>query len=222
MPLSTLQQIKDRLQDDNLCITGDGSVRDQFGSFAWCLAAKNSDTPLCKTSGQVDGHHHHRRALRAEATHLLASMSLVTEIEPFLTQSSITVPVYTDYKGLVNRLTTKYINKPSSTVLDDHVDIIYQIRSLAKSSHINFRFIYTRAIKNEEAGTGSDPEKLVQLMHIDSYEYYTRTTRLLPQYFSDYFPAVGISLVGNGRPIVSDICMALQNMERRELRQDYF
>ena len=102
------------------------------------------------------------------------------------------------------------------------MDIIYQIRSMSAKSNINFQFIYTRAIKNDESGTGSNPELLVQLMHVESYEYYTKPTRLLPRYFSDYLPASAISLVANGKPIVSDICMTLQNMERRELRKDYF
>ena len=84
----TLLQVTEILQQNNLCIAGDGSVRDQFGSFAWCLSKKDSVTPFFTTTGPVDGHHHHMRALRAEATHVLASISLITALEQFLNNNN--------------------------------------------------------------------------------------------------------------------------------------
>lgn len=41
-----LQTIVEKMETNKLCIAGDGSVRDQLGSYAWCLAEKDSETPF--------------------------------------------------------------------------------------------------------------------------------------------------------------------------------
>ena len=43
------------LEKDNVCMAGDGSVRDQLGAHAWCLAQKERDEPFFQTSSPVDG-----------------------------------------------------------------------------------------------------------------------------------------------------------------------
>lgn len=55
------------LENNDLWLAGDGSVRDQIWSYAWCLSNKSTHEPYFHTSGPVDGDRYNMRALRAEA-----------------------------------------------------------------------------------------------------------------------------------------------------------
>ena len=59
-------------------------------------------------------------------------------------------------------------------------------------------------------------------MHIRAYGYYLQKGFVVPRYFSDVFPGAKISLVANCKPVVSNICMSLQDLERKKLREGYF
>ena len=100
------------IENNDLCIAGDGSVRDQLGAHAWCLTNKQSDTPFFTTTGPNDGSQMHMKALRAEATHVLASMSYVCSLEENIKNTTVTIPIYTDCQTLINRVREKYINRP--------------------------------------------------------------------------------------------------------------
>ena len=218
--IGTLREIRDKLEKNDLCIAGDGTVRDQLESYAWCMAAKGDETPFLKAHGPVDGHQHHMRALRAESTHILASIVLITKLEQFVTKSQIHIPVYTDCKTLINRVLTDNINSPS-LVMADHVDLVHQIRKMIQGLEINFEFVYTQTIKNDDFDMATWNEKLVQSMHIDAYEYFTKKQAITPRKYSDYLGASEISLVANNKPLVSDIGMSIQTLERRTIREEY-
>ena len=102
------------------------------------------------------------------------------------------------------------------------MDIIYEIRSLVAKSKFKYDFKFTRAIKEAEFDTKSPEEKLVQQMHVRAYGYYLQKGFVHPRHFSDFFPGAGISLLANNKPVVSNISMSLQNLERKKLREDYF
>ena len=179
-----LKKIIDKLENNKLCIAGDGTVRDQLGSYAWCMATKGEEVPFITAHGPVDGHRHHMRALRAESTHVLASIALITRLEKFVTKSDIQVQVYTDCKTLINRVMTDNINSPS-LVLADHVDLVHQIRNVIKNSDINFELEYTQTIKNDDFDMATWNEKLVQSMHVNAYIYFTTKEAITPRKYSD-------------------------------------
>ena len=99
-------------------------MRDQLGSFAFCYASKNKDRPFMTCTGPVDGNRHHTRALRAECTHVLAALSLLQILEPYVDSNNVTIQVHTDCKTLVNQLNMTNINRPP-LVLSDHMDLTY-------------------------------------------------------------------------------------------------
>ena len=65
-------------------MAGDGSVRDQLGSQAWCISNKLSHEPFFQTSGPVDGDSRNMRAVRAEATHVLARVAYICSLEKYV------------------------------------------------------------------------------------------------------------------------------------------
>ena len=161
------------------------------------------------------------RVLRAESTHVLAALSLLNILEPYVASENTTIQVHTDCKTLVNRLNMKHINKPS-LVLGDHMDLIYQIRELAQSSKFKHEFFFTQAIKEAELDLRSSDEKLVKLIHAQAYGYFLQKGFVLSRQFSDFFPGTGISITANNKPLVSNIGMSMQNLERAKMREDYF
>ena len=86
-----LRDIVEKLNANKLCIAGDGSVRDQLGSYAWCMTLKGREDPFLRVKGPKDGLRHHMRALRAESTHVLASIALISRLEQFTARSMKTV-----------------------------------------------------------------------------------------------------------------------------------
>ena len=218
---NNISRVLSHLDQNNLGIAGDGSIRDQLGSFAFCFASENRDRPFLTCTGPVDGHRHHMRALRAESTPILAAIFFLHRLEPFVKAEGLTIPVYTDCKTLVNRLNMKRINRPS-LVLGDHMDLIYEIRSIIAKSEFKYEFKFARAIKETEIDIKSPEEKLVQQMHVRAYSYYLQKGFVVPRYFSDLLIGAGISLMANGKPIVSNIGVSLQNLEQKKLQEDYF
>ena len=216
-----LSRVIAHLNENNLRIAGDGSVRDQLGSFAFCFAPKNKEKPFLTCTGPVDGNHHHTRALRAESSHVLAALTFLHRLEPFIENSKVIIPVHTDCKTLINRVTMSHINRPS-LVLGDHMDLIYEIRNIVSKSNFQFDFRFTQAIKKAEFELKSQEEKLVQQMHVRAYGYYLQKGFVVPRHFSDVLPGADITLIANGKPIVSNIGMSLQNLERKQLREAYF
>ena len=50
-----LKKIVELLESDNLCIIGDGSVKDQWGAVAWMICSKSSFSEVCTITHPVDG-----------------------------------------------------------------------------------------------------------------------------------------------------------------------
>ena len=110
VPWSTNRYTINELENNNLCMAGDDSVRDQLGAHSWCLAQKNKDLPSFKISGPVDGNRHTMRALRAESTHVLARISYICSLEKYVSNTNVVISVYTDCKTLSNRLNDAHVN----------------------------------------------------------------------------------------------------------------
>ena len=62
----------------------------------------------------------------------------------------------------------------------------------------------------------------MQQIHVRAYGHYLQKGFVHPKYFFDFLPGAGISLLANNKPVVSNISMGLQNLERKKLREDYF
>lgn len=99
-----------------------------------------------KKYNNLYGHRYHMRALRAESTHVLASIALVRRLAQFTCNNLITVPVYTDCETLINRTMANNINSPS-LIMANHIDLIHEIRQIINTTNITFDLEYKQTIK---------------------------------------------------------------------------
>ena len=119
------------LKSDNLCIIGDGSVKDQWGAVAWMICSKSSFSEVCTITHPVDSTPSNMKQIRAEATYAISALSMIHLLQKITHTKHTTIPVYTSCQGLIKRVFTENINSPSN-VMADHIDIIYQIRYMIK------------------------------------------------------------------------------------------
>ena len=158
--------------ENNLCIIGDGSVKDQWGAMAWTFATKSSFQEIFKFSQPVDGDPKNMKESRAEETFVLSAISIVHVLQPLLQNKQIKINIHTSCRGLINRVLSTNINSPSN-VLADHIDIIYQIRQLLKNlNNIKVTFIYTVAPKEDDLDKAPKSEQLLYKMHKSTLRYY--------------------------------------------------
>lgn len=104
----------------------------------------------------------------------------------------------------------------------DKMDVIYQIREMIRRSKFTFDIQYGKTIKNDDFNLASNDEKLVQLMHLKSYSYFTKPKAILPRQFSDFFPGTGIGIVANNKSVVTNIGMTIHALERKLMIDEYF
>ena len=126
-----LNNIIELLKSDNLCIIGDGSVKDQWGAVAWMICSKSSFSEVCTITHPVDGTPSNMKQIRAEATYAITALSMIHLLQKITHTKHTTIPVYTSCQGLIKRVFTENINSPSN-VMADHIDIIYQIQYMIK------------------------------------------------------------------------------------------
>ena len=63
---------------------GDGSVKYGIGSHAWEFTEEVTNKTLCQSAGPVDGPIETMCSFRAEATHLVAMISILNIIQPYV------------------------------------------------------------------------------------------------------------------------------------------
>ena len=207
--------------DNNLCIIGDGSVKDQWGAMVLTFTTKSSFQEICQISHPVDGNPNNMKELRAEATFVLSAISILQVLQPLLQNKQININIHTSCRGLINRVVSKNINRPSN-VLADHIDIIYQIRHILKNlKNIKVTFIYTIAPKEDDLDKAPKSEQLLYKMHKIALTYYHNKNCSIPNHQPILFPAQKLCVTYNNKPIVTDIASFLQDSERKQIREDY-
>lgn len=157
-----MRNLVTHLRENNVCLIGDGSVKDQWDAMSWTFATKSSFQEICHISHPVDGNPNNMKRLRAEATFVLPTLSVVYTLQPLLQNKYIDINIYTSCKGLINRVASRNINSPSN-VLADHIDIVYQICQILTQLHsIQITFVHTVAPKEDDL---EQTPKLEQLLH---------------------------------------------------------
>lgn len=76
----SIHSLASTIEHDNLCIFGDGYVKDQRGAFTWCYANKTDFITIFENSGPVDDDPMFLKSARTEASHVLAALSLLFTI----------------------------------------------------------------------------------------------------------------------------------------------
>lgn len=155
-----IQNIISSLQRNNLCIVGDGYVKDRRGSYSWCTASKNDLKPFFEGGGPVDGNPNYIKLARTEASHILAMLSLLHVLQQFVTSPSITIPFYADCLTVINYSKQETLNTPS-TVLANDIDIMYQVRHMIQGLKFKIEFIHTQPSRIDGVYVPSPEEALL-------------------------------------------------------------
>ena len=161
------------------------------------------------------------KEIRAEVTCLLSSLSSLHTLQQFVTNEKISVKIYTSCVGLINRINLNHINTPSN-VLSDHIDIIYQIRTMINKIKFKLKFIHTVKPTEDDLETATDPEKELFKVHQTALNYYRSDNYRSPNQFPILFPSQKNCITYNNKPIVTNIARFLQETERKVMREEYF
>lgn len=90
-----LTKIIATLKSDSLHVIGDGSVRDQWGAYAWTMVDSNDFTKICDITHPVDGPPTNMKEIRVEATCILSSLSIIHTLQDFVHSPNVTIHIYT-------------------------------------------------------------------------------------------------------------------------------
>ena len=153
------------------------------------------------------------QVIRLKSTSKIKYCCIALQIlEPNVESNKVTIQLHTDCKTLVNRLKMTHINRPS-LVLSDHMDLIYQIREIAKTSKFQYEFIFTFEDTQRKIST-AHARPCLSLLFAERLCKIQTILRLLP--------GADISITANNKPIVSGIGMSIQDQERSKMRESYF
>ena len=123
---------------------GDGSVKYGIGSHAWEFTDKVKYEKDCEGAGPVDGPIDTMCSFRAEATHLVAMVSLLNTIQQYVKRKKLYIVLYTDSKSVIEALKGTQ-NPTTKNALKDHHYIIHQIQQLLKQSKFEIEIKYVKA-----------------------------------------------------------------------------
>ena len=142
---ATLTKIIDAANSGSLLATGTGAIRNQWGAHYWAFSTTETLKRICTQNGPIDGNPNNMKAFRASATYILSALSILSTMEPCITNLKAPIELHTNCGGLLNLIQATTINRPS-LVLSDHIDIVYQIRYIIRKTNLNISFTYTKAI----------------------------------------------------------------------------
>ena len=167
----TINKIIATANAGTLIATGQGAVRHQWGSYYWCFVADTTLSRICTHDGPVDGDPNDMKILRAAASYVLSALSILQILTPFIQNATDPIYIYTECRGLLNRVHSRHFNRPT-TVFSDHVDIIYQIRELFHTTKLNVKLQFMQAVGPDSPAPPLPIETLMYKMHCGATSYY--------------------------------------------------
>ena len=113
--------------------------------------------------------------------------------------------IYTSCKGLLNKVYTTTINRPS-LVLSNDVDIVYEIRHLLQSTKLTIIIKYAQSVRPSNEIIPTPLETLMLKMHCGASTYYTtKTVQDRPKRIPIAFPSQKNCIYHRNTPIVTNI-----------------
>ena len=91
-----VESIIDNIKRNKICMAGNGYVKDCRGSYSWCIALKESYSPLLEGCGPVDGDRNYIKLARTEASHIIAMLTVNFTLQSYVSTDKLTIPIYTD------------------------------------------------------------------------------------------------------------------------------
>ena len=219
---NVLDKILTHLNNDDLISTGEGFIRNQWGSYHWCFTSRNTRARICTRSSPVDGSPNCMKIFRAASSYVLSALSLITILEPFISNTKHKYKKNNSCQGLINKIHIHSFNRPS-LVMSDHIDMVYQIRHLLNKTKLNLQVTYSNYVRPSNESLPTPIESLMFRMHCGALTYYTsKTVTGRAKNIHIAFPAQQICIFSNNNPIVVNISEFLQESERTESRNEYF
>ena len=208
------------LEKNKLMGGGDGSVKYGVGSHAWEFTEKVTNTTLCQSAGPVDGANETMCSFRAEATHLVAMISILNILQPYVKRKRPFVALYTDSKSVIEALKNPMI-PTTKNALKDHHDIIMQLQHMKRKSIFEIDIIHVKAHQdnNDEL---TPQEELNIRMDKKASEYYDQKEAIIPLQKAPFFPAQRLCITFQEAPLIASIVTTLQNSEQKGEIEDYF
>ena len=115
------------------------------------------------------------KIFRAASSYVLSALSLITTLEPFISNTKHEYKIHTSCQGLINKIHTHSINRPSF-VMSDHINMVYQIRHLLNKSKLNLQVTHSIYVRPSNASLPTPIESLMFRMHCGASTYYTSKT----------------------------------------------
>ena len=216
----TLNKIIETINANKLVGGGDGSVKYGKGSYAWEFVHAFDYSTICSSVGPVDGPSESMCSYRAEATHLLAMLTLLLRLQPFVTKKDANITLLTDSQSVLQSIQELRLHT-NDNVFKDHNDITLQIKIVVKQLTFAIEFEYVKAHQNESEDL-SDEAVLNNRVNDAAYEYYDTTTYHEPSTRPIKFPAQLITIQHNGTTLVSNISSTLVKNEMKGEIEDYY
>ena len=130
------------LNDDNCCVVGDCTLRDQFGAHTCCLATKSECNTILESFGLVDWDLRYMSIVRTGASYVLEMLCILNHIHQFVTNPNTSINIHTDCLTLKNYCSYNTVNTPSY-VLVYHINIIDQICHMIHNLKLIVNLIFT-------------------------------------------------------------------------------
>ena len=78
-----------------LLATGMGAIRNEWGAYYWGFVMKEKLKRISTQNGPVDGNSHHMKIFRASATYVLSAISILTTLEPWISNTNDPIHIHT-------------------------------------------------------------------------------------------------------------------------------
>ena len=227
---STLENIKNALDNDNLVAASDGSVLNGAGAHAFCLVEEDTHDVLIEGAAPVDGDPNYITSYRSEAFGALAAITLINYVSKKYTIQKKEIIIYIDNTETINTIKGKNNYNGTSMVLSDHIDITLQLRQAVRESP---HLIIPMHVKSHDTGELSRSQELNEAVdHLVGEFIRSPPPRLQPQSDAIYLPAQTISIIHRNDCIEVDLENVLaQNLfnikimhhfeERHKIKTEY-
>ena len=215
-----IDKIIKTLERDKLTGGGDGSVKYGIGSHAWEFCDRFDYSTVVQGAGPVDGPIASICSFRAEATHLVAMLSILDRLQHFVKKKRVYVPIHTDSKSVIEAI--KGTQKPTTkNAFKDHHDIITQIQQLLQRTKFQIEILYVKAHQDNKADLSPEEELNIRMNDL-AFVYYESKNYTLPSQTPLLFPAQRVCITTQDAPLIATIVPTLQKNENSGEISDYF
>ena len=181
---------------------------------------KKTNETIFQGAGPVDGTRETMCSFRAEATHLVAMVSILNRIQKFVKRKKPYITLHTDSKSVIEALKGP---KRASTkhLLKDHHDIITQLNHLLKNTAFKIEILYVKAHQDPKKELPPEAERNIRVNDL-AFDYYEREDAIFPSQDPIFFPAQRLCIINKGGPLVAGVIKQIKYNEQKSEIENFF